>query len=82
MAKGKPRPSGGRPPNRSGGGAGNGPLPHYRSGGTGGGTNHKGGDCCPMVAAVRAATHGRFRLAARYARLSGRLIVARVAWTA
>lgn len=35
--------------------------------------------CCPMVAAVRSAKQGRFRLAARYARWSVRLIAARLA---
>lgn len=34
--------------------------------------------CCPMVAAVRAARRGRFRLAGRYARWSVRLIAGRV----
>lgn len=50
-------------------------------------TTHKkkaGGDppkkkCCPMVAAVVSAKRGNFRLAARYARLSARLIAARIA---
>lgn len=40
MARGKPRPSGGRPPGRRGKG-GVGPGPGYRSGGTGKGTSHK-----------------------------------------
>lgn len=33
--------------------------------------------CCPMVAAVHALERGKFRLAARYARMSVRLMVAR-----
>lgn len=31
-------------------------------------------DCCPMVAAVRSAKRGKYRLAARYARMSLRLL--------
>jgi len=34
--------------------------------------------CCPMVAAVRSVKRGKFRLAARYARMSGRLVLARI----
>lgn len=34
--------------------------------------------CCPMVAAVRSARRGRFRLARRYAAWSVRLLVARM----
>lgn len=34
--------------------------------------------CCPMVAAVKSAKAGRWRLASRYARMSGRLIFAKV----
>ena len=38
-----------------------------------------GGDkCCPMAAAVRSVKEGKFRLARRYARMSVRLIVARL----
>lgn len=37
-----------------------------------------GNDCCPMVAAARSVKQGRFRLAARYTRLSARLIAARI----
>jgi hypothetical protein len=47
-----------------------------RSGGGGGG---KKNDCCPMVAAVRSVKQGKFRLARRYAVMSVRLLVARVA---
>lgn len=35
--------------------------------------------CCPMVAAVRSARLGKFRLARRYAAMSVRLLAARVA---
>ena len=35
--------------------------------------------CCPMVAAVRAAGRGRFRLARRYAAFSVRIMVGRLA---
>lgn len=42
-----------------------------------GSNGSKKGDCCPMVAAVRAAGRGRFRLASRYARWSLHLMVAR-----
>lgn len=35
---------------------------------------------CPMEAAVVSVKRGRFRLARRYAAMSVRLIVARVAW--
>jgi hypothetical protein len=48
----------------------------HRSGGGGGG---KKNDCCPMVAAVRSVKRGQFRLARRYAVMSIRLLVARVA---
>lgn len=37
------------------------------------------GGCCPMVAAIRSARRGNFRLAGRYARWSVRLIAARIA---
>lgn len=47
----------------------------------GGGGGGKKNDCCPMVAAVRSAKRGNFRLARRYAALSVRLVVRRaVAW--
>jgi len=72
------KPKGGRPPGRRGK-AGVGPGPAYRPSTSGGGTTHKGGGCCPMVAAVRAARAGRYRLARRYAAMSVRLIAARVA---
>lgn len=36
-------------------------------------------DCCPMVAAVRSVKRGKFRLARRYARMSVRLLVGRLA---
>jgi hypothetical protein len=36
--------------------------------------------CCPMVAAVRSARRGQFRLARRYATLSVRLLAGRIAW--
>lgn len=39
-----------------------------------GGGGSKGGDCCPMVAAVRSVRRGKFRLAQRYAAMSLRLI--------
>lgn len=35
--------------------------------------------CCPMVAAVRSARRGKFRLARRYAIMSARLVAARIA---
>jgi len=35
--------------------------------------------CCPMAAAVRSVKLGRYRLAARYARWSVRLLAARIA---
>jgi hypothetical protein len=47
------------------------PPPHTSSGGK--------GDCCPMVAAVRAAAGGRWRLARRYAAWSVRLLAGRSA---
>lgn len=46
------------------------------AGGGGGGHKKK---CCAMVAAFGAARRGKYRLAGRYARLSVRLIAARVA---
>lgn len=49
-----------------------------RRGGTPGGPPKKD-ECCPMVAAVRSVRRGKFRLARRYARLSVRLIVTRIA---
>lgn len=78
MAKGTSRPvrSGGRPPGRRGRG-GVGPGPGYRHGGKGKPTQHKGGDCCPMVAALRSLKRGKPRLARRYAALSLRLLAAR-----
>lgn len=82
---GSTRPSGGRPSGRRGG-AGRGPHGGSKSGGTGRGTPHRGsntsGDCCPMVAAARSALHGRFRLAARYARMSVRLLTGGAVWPA
>jgi hypothetical protein len=45
------------------------------AGGSGGG--HKK-DCCPMVAALRSVKQGKFKLARRYAAMSGRLILARI----
>lgn len=49
-------------------------------------TSHSGGshkppkkDCCAMVAGVKAARRGRYKLARRYAILSVRLIAARIA---
>lgn len=47
-------------------------------------TNRGGGkppqkSCCSMVEAGRSIKRGKFRLAARYARLSVRLIAARIA---
>lgn len=44
MARGKPRPSGGRPPGRRGGG-GSGPSGPPRTGGTGKETTHNTGGC-------------------------------------
>lgn len=80
MAKGTSRPSrsSGRPPGRRGRG-GVGPGPGYRGGNKGKPTQHKGGCDCPMAAAVQSVKRGKLRLAARYARLSVRLIAARVA---
>lgn len=43
-----------------------------------GGGGSKGNKCCPMVAAVVSVKRGKFRLAGRYARMSGRLILARI----
>jgi len=43
-----------------------------------GGSHKKGNDCCPMVAAIRSAKRGQFRLARRYATMSVRLLAARV----
>lgn len=74
----KSRPPAGRPPGRRGRG-GVGPGPGYRPGGTGKGTSHKGGDCCPMVAAVWALARGKLRLARRYAAMSIGIMVNRVA---
>lgn len=71
------RPAGGRPPSRRGRG-GVGPGPAYRPNPNTGGTKHTGGDCCPMVAAVRSVKKGKFRLARRYALMSARLISARI----
>lgn len=42
-------------------------------------TSHQKKGCCSMVAAVRAVRRGQYRLARRYAVMSVRLIVARVA---
>jgi hypothetical protein len=36
-------------------------------------------DCCPMAAAVRSVKRGKFRLARRYAAMSVRLLVGRLA---
>lgn len=44
-----------------------------------GGSATPQGGCCPMVAALRSARRGKFRLARRYAAMSARLIVARLA---
>ena len=75
----RPSRSNGRPPGRRGRG-GIGPPAGARTGGTGSGTSHTGGDtsCCPMVAAVRSVKRRKFRLARRYAAWSVRLIAARV----
>lgn len=51
------------------------PKPPVRSGRS---VLGESGSCCPMVAAVQSVKRGRFRLAARYARWSVRLITARV----
>lgn len=67
------RPSGRGPNYRRPGGGGGG------TGGYTGGTTHRGGDCCPMAAAVHAARRGKLRLARRYAAMSVRLIAGR-AW--
>ena len=40
---------------------------------------NRGNDCCPAACAARAVVRGRWRLAARYASLSARLIAARLA---
>jgi len=58
-----------------GGGASGGGTP-AKSGAGAGGNKDRG--CCPMVAAGRAARRGKFRLAARYAAWSVRLIAARI----
>jgi hypothetical protein len=78
MARRTTGPAGGRPPGRRGAG-GVGPGPGYRPSSTGGGTTHNGGGCCTMAATVRAAKRGKFRLARRYARMTVRLIAARIA---
>lgn len=39
------------------------------------GNNSKDKGCCPMVAAVKSIKRRRYRLAARYARMSVRLLV-------
>jgi hypothetical protein len=46
----------------------------HRAAGGGG----KDSKCCPMVEAVHSIKRGKFRLAGRYARMSVRLLVARV----
>jgi hypothetical protein len=74
---GNSRPKGGRPPGRRGKG-GVGPGPGYKTSGTGKGTKHNG-NCCSMVAAVRAVKRGKYRLARRYAAMSVRLIAGRLA---
>lgn len=74
------RPAGGRPPGRRGG-AGSGPFGGSNSTGTGRGTSHNGG-CCSRAAAVRSVKRGKFRLAARYARVTPRLLARRLAWNA
>jgi hypothetical protein len=78
------RPGSARPPrDRRPGRAGKNPPPIYKPTKTGRGTRHQPGtptrDCCPMVAATRAARRGKFRLASRYVRMSLRLITARMA---
>ena len=78
-----PKPAGGALPKKNNGRKP--PAPRKTPGGNGRKPpaprphSDRGGDCCPMVAAVRAARAGRFRLARRYAAWSVRLLVARVA---
>lgn len=80
-----PGPPGRRRPQRERrpGRAGKKPPPIYQPTKKGGGTQHKpgtptrGGDCCPMVAAVKAAKAGKLRLARRYAAMSLRVIAGR-----
>jgi hypothetical protein len=57
--------------------AARGGRPH---GSGGGGGKRPGGGCCSMVAAVRSARRGNFRLAARYARMTPRYIGRKFAW--
>jgi hypothetical protein len=80
----RPRRAGGSPPPRREGGRSRPPKPISGSipGGSGRGKTHKGpgggavgGDCCPMVAALRSVKRGKFRLASRYATWSIRLMM-------
>lgn len=59
-------------------GAGSRPARVRKPSQVGGSTQGQQG-CCPMVAAVRSVRRGKFRLARRYARMSVRLVMARVA---
>lgn len=78
------RPGDGRPSReRRPGRAGKQPPPIYKPTRRGGGTAHVPGTPtrgkCPMVAAVRSAKRGKWRLAWRYAALSVGLMINRVA---
>lgn len=70
----------GKNPNPYGGGNANpgGPGGHRGRIPVGGGGGHKKKGCCPMVEAGRAVRRRRYRLAGRYARMSVRLIAARL----
>lgn len=48
--------------------------PHRGGGGSG---KKPGGGCCSMVAAIRSARRGKFRLAGRYGRMTVRVLAAR-----
>lgn len=64
-----PSPAGGPLPRGNHGRKPKAPPPH----------TSRGGGCCAMAAAGRAVRRGRFRLARRYAVMSVRLVVARIA---
>jgi len=56
--------------------AARGGRPHAGGGGSG---KKPGGGCCSMVAAVRSARRGQYRLAARYVRMTPRYLAQRFA---
>lgn len=72
-----PNPYGGGNSNPGGAGGYRGKITPNRGGGGGKPPAKKG--CCPMVEAGRSIKRRKFRLAARYARMSVRLLAARVA---